>query len=62
MKKIRGSELIIKNFLLAAFCIMCVTALFVCTEYARNNTRRRIDGSESARITDDEIVLFFYNK
>ena len=52
---------IIKNFLLCVFVVMCITALAVSVELAKNNTQRKIDGSEASMITREEILSFIYS-
>ena len=49
---------VLKNFLLCIFVVMCITALAVSVELAKNNTRRKIDGSEASMITREEILSF----
>ena len=48
----------VKRFLLCVFVVMCITALAVCVQLAKNNTKRKIDGSEAQMISEEEIISF----
>ncbi len=56
------ADRIIKTFLLTVFSVMCLCALFVCTQYAGEKTRHTIDGSEAQTVSTEEIESFLRDR
>jgi len=50
---------IIKNFLLSVFVIMCITALITATQYAGDVTGERLGIRERDTVTTEDLRDFF---